>query len=93
MGLFLILEHREAPQRHILQLLNVPAFPLTFLPIFSILYFPVPIYCSFLGAAAITLTDNDLSEIEKVVPKDSAAGGRYPESQLSGLDSERKSGS
>lgn len=46
-----------------------------------------------LGAVGITLTNDDLIEIEKAVPKGSAAGGRYPESQLSWLDSERKSGS
>jgi len=46
-----------------------------------------------LGAVGITLTSGDLSEIESAIPKGSAAGGRYPDSQLSWLDSERKSGS
>ena len=35
------------------------------------------------------LSDSDLAAIEKAVPKDAAAGGRYAEAQLAHLDSER----
>ncbi|MFF9894639.1 aldo/keto reductase [Streptomyces longispororuber] len=42
-----------------------------------------------LGALDVTLDDADLAAIEKAVPAGSAAGARYPESQLAHLDSER----
>lgn len=41
-----------------------------------------------LGALDVRLTSEDLALIESAVPKDAAAGGRYPESQLAHLDSE-----
>lgn len=43
-----------------------------------------------LAAAELRLSDSDLKEIEQAVPKGSASGGRYPDAQLSWLDSERK---
>ena len=42
-----------------------------------------------LGALNMRLSDSDLAAIEKAVPKDAAAGGRYAEAQLAHLDSER----
>ncbi|MDG3576054.1 aldo/keto reductase [Rhizobium sp. YJ-22] len=42
-----------------------------------------------LGALDVRLTPEDLATIENAVPKDAAAGGRYPESQLAHLDSEK----
>lgn len=42
-----------------------------------------------LGALDVRLTAEDLTTIENAVPKDAAAGGRYPESQLAHLDSEK----
>jgi aryl-alcohol dehydrogenase-like predicted oxidoreductase len=44
-----------------------------------------------LGALDVTLTRDDLSAIERAVPRGAAAGERYPESQLQHLDSERRS--
>ena len=42
-----------------------------------------------LGALALELSRDQLSELEKAIPPDSAAGGRYPEPLLAHLDSER----
>ena len=42
-----------------------------------------------LGSLDVELTAADLAQIEKAVPKDSAAGGRYPTAQLHTLDSEK----
>jgi aryl-alcohol dehydrogenase-like predicted oxidoreductase len=43
-----------------------------------------------LGAAALTLTGQDLADIEAAVPADAAAGTRYDAGQMAMLDSERK---
>ncbi|GLZ29846.1 aldo/keto reductase [Lentzea sp. NBRC 105346] len=40
-------------------------------------------------AAEVTLTDNDLSRIEQVVPRGAVAGERYAPEQMAHLDSER----
>ncbi|KAA1182763.1 aldo/keto reductase [Rhizobium tropici] len=42
-----------------------------------------------LGALSVGLSDIDMAAIERVIPKDAAAGGRYPEAQLAHLDSEK----
>jgi aryl-alcohol dehydrogenase-like predicted oxidoreductase len=42
-----------------------------------------------LGAARLVLGADDLAAIEKAVPKDAAAGERYPAAQMAHLDSER----
>lgn len=42
-----------------------------------------------LGALDITLDTADLAAIEAAVPAGAAAGERYPQSQMSSLDSER----
>ncbi|MFJ5528859.1 aldo/keto reductase [Streptomyces sp. NPDC093261] len=42
-----------------------------------------------LGALDVTLDQADLAAIEAAVPADSAAGARYPETQMNHLDSER----
>ncbi|AYG66807.1 MULTISPECIES: aldo/keto reductase [unclassified Rhizobium] len=42
-----------------------------------------------LGALSVELSDADMAAIERVIPKDAAAGGRYPEAQLTHLDSEK----
>ena len=42
-----------------------------------------------LKALDFTLTHEDLAVLEATVPKDSVAGGRYPEAQLAHLDSEK----
>ena len=42
-----------------------------------------------LGALDIDLSDGDMSEIEKAVPRDAAAGDRYAAAQMAHLDSER----
>jgi aryl-alcohol dehydrogenase-like predicted oxidoreductase len=42
-----------------------------------------------LGALDVTLTDEDLASIERIVPKGAAAGERYPSAQMAMLDSER----
>ena len=39
-----------------------------------------------LGAAAITLTDDDLAEIDRIAPPGAASGTRYPESQMHRLN-------
>jgi aryl-alcohol dehydrogenase-like predicted oxidoreductase len=44
-----------------------------------------------LGALAIRLSSEELSEIERAVPADEVAGTRYDERQMSVLDSERPS--
>jgi aryl-alcohol dehydrogenase-like predicted oxidoreductase len=42
-----------------------------------------------LGALDIALTTDELQAIEKAVPKDAAAGDRYPQTLMAHLDSER----
>lgn len=42
-----------------------------------------------LGALAVELSQADMAAIERAIPKDAAAGGRYPEAQLTHLDSEK----
>jgi len=42
-----------------------------------------------LGALRVTLSQEQLAEIEQAVPPDAAAGERYPEAQLAHMDSER----
>ncbi|MBB6249803.1 aldo/keto reductase [Nitrospirillum iridis] len=42
-----------------------------------------------LGALDVTLSPDDLAAIERAVPKDSAAGDRYPAHGMASLDSER----
>ena len=44
-----------------------------------------------LGAVPISLTANDLADIDRAVPPGSIAGERYPEEQMATLDSERPS--
>jgi aryl-alcohol dehydrogenase-like predicted oxidoreductase len=42
-----------------------------------------------LGAASLTLSEDDLAAIERAVPAGAVAGARYPEAQIAHLDSER----
>ncbi|MBX4908779.1 MULTISPECIES: aldo/keto reductase [Rhizobium] len=42
-----------------------------------------------LGSRAVDLSPEDFAAIERAVPKDAAAGGRYPEHMLQHMDSER----
>jgi aryl-alcohol dehydrogenase-like predicted oxidoreductase len=42
-----------------------------------------------LGALRLRLADDDLVALERAIPPDAAAGDRYPETQMSVLDSER----
>jgi aryl-alcohol dehydrogenase-like predicted oxidoreductase len=42
-----------------------------------------------LGAMDVTLTPHDVAAIERAVPKDAAAGSRYPTAAMADLDSER----
>jgi aryl-alcohol dehydrogenase-like predicted oxidoreductase len=42
-----------------------------------------------LGALPLKLSREQLAEIERAVPPDSAVGGRYPDAQLAHMDSER----
>jgi aryl-alcohol dehydrogenase-like predicted oxidoreductase len=42
-----------------------------------------------LGALSLKLSQEQLAEIERAVPPNSAAGGRYPDAQLAHMDSER----
>jgi aryl-alcohol dehydrogenase-like predicted oxidoreductase len=42
-----------------------------------------------LGALDVQLTPADLAAIERAIPKDAAAGARYPQAQMAHLDSER----
>ncbi|MBB6484356.1 aldo/keto reductase [Rhizobium lusitanum] len=42
-----------------------------------------------LGALPVKLSEADMAAIERAIPKDAAAGGRYPEAQLAHLDSEK----
>ena len=42
-----------------------------------------------LGALDVTLTAEDLAEIERAIPPDGASGTRYDERQMRMLDSER----
>ncbi len=43
-----------------------------------------------LGAASVELSSNDLADIEAAIPKNSAAGARYPATQMAHMDSEKK---
>jgi aryl-alcohol dehydrogenase-like predicted oxidoreductase len=43
-----------------------------------------------LGAMKLTLTNDDLQQIERAVPANAAAGDRYAAAQMSTLDSEVK---
>jgi hypothetical protein len=43
-----------------------------------------------LGALNVTLTTNDLAQIERTVPFGAAAGDRYAPAQMATLDSERR---
>jgi len=43
-----------------------------------------------LGALSVKLSESDLAAIEQAVPKDAAAGARYPASQMGNLDSEQQ---
>ena len=45
-----------------------------------------------LGALDVTLTEAELARIEQAVPKDAAAGERYPAALMAHLDSERSQG-
>ena len=45
-----------------------------------------------LGAADVVLSADDLAAIEQAVPKDSAAGERYPAFAMATLDSEKRAG-
>jgi aryl-alcohol dehydrogenase-like predicted oxidoreductase len=42
-----------------------------------------------LGALDVTLTPAEIAELERIVPKDAAAGERYPAQQMHSLDSEK----
>ncbi|NRP73881.1 General stress protein 69 [Ensifer psoraleae] len=42
-----------------------------------------------LGSKAVRLDADDMTAIERAVPRDAAVGARYPEAQLAHLDSER----
>jgi aryl-alcohol dehydrogenase-like predicted oxidoreductase len=42
-----------------------------------------------LGGAAVTLSSDDLAEIDRVAPRGAIAGERYPKEQMAWLDSER----
>jgi aryl-alcohol dehydrogenase-like predicted oxidoreductase len=42
-----------------------------------------------LGSLDVALSDDDLAAIERAVPKDAAAGGRYPAAMQAHLDSEK----
>jgi aryl-alcohol dehydrogenase-like predicted oxidoreductase len=42
-----------------------------------------------LGALDVNLTAADIAELERIVPKDAAAGERYPAQQMHSLDSEK----
>ncbi len=43
-----------------------------------------------LGAAEVMLGQSDIAAIERAVPKDAAAGARYPEQAMADLDSEKR---
>ncbi|MDH6148628.1 MULTISPECIES: aldo/keto reductase [Paraburkholderia] len=43
-----------------------------------------------LGSVSLPLTDDDLLEIERVIPKGAAAGERYASTLLAELDSEKR---
>ena len=42
-----------------------------------------------LGATGVTLSPEDIAAIERAVPKDAAAGSRYPSAAMADLDSEK----
>jgi aryl-alcohol dehydrogenase-like predicted oxidoreductase len=42
-----------------------------------------------LGALDVTLSDVDLAELARVIPRDAAAGARYAPAQMGMLDSEK----
>jgi hypothetical protein len=43
-----------------------------------------------LDASGIALTGEELAEIARVIPRDAAAGARYPAAQMATLDSEKQ---
>ena len=43
------------------------------------------------GALDVGLTAHDLAELERLIPADAVAGGRYADAQMRMLDSERAS--
>jgi len=45
-----------------------------------------------LGALKVSLSAEDLAQIERAIPPDAAAGARYPEAQLAHMDSEKSHG-
>ena len=44
-----------------------------------------------LGALKVSLSADDLAEIERAIPPDAASGARYPDAQLAHMDSEKRS--
>jgi aryl-alcohol dehydrogenase-like predicted oxidoreductase len=42
-----------------------------------------------LGALNVTLSQEDIAAIERAVPRDAAAGSRYPSAAMALLDSEK----
>jgi pyridoxine 4-dehydrogenase len=45
-----------------------------------------------LGALDVTLTPAHLADLARAIPRDAAAGGRYPEAMLAHMDSEKRAG-
>src|SRR3954466_13064315 len=43
-----------------------------------------------LGALQVSLSADDLAEIERAIPPDAASGARYPDAQLAHMDSEKR---
>ena len=43
-----------------------------------------------LGALKVSLSADDLAEIERAIPPDAASGARYPDAQLAHMDSEKR---
>ena len=58
-------------------------------PFFALLVPLVAMGSDPLGALNVSLTAEDLSQIESAVPKGAAAGERYAPAQMAHLDSER----
>jgi len=46
-------------------------------------------FAESLGALSVSLSSEQIQEIERAIPADAVVGGRYPEAQLVHLDSER----
>jgi len=44
-----------------------------------------------IDALAVRLSEQDLADIDRVLPAGAAAGSRYPEPLMANLDSERRS--